>query len=50
MKSQGTLMLSRSEIAELLSLEECIAAVERVFQLYGEGKTQPGSDCRSFRV
>jgi len=41
MKSQGTLMLSRSEIAELLSLEECIAAVERVFQLYGEGKTQP---------
>jgi ornithine cyclodeaminase/alanine dehydrogenase len=34
-------MLSRSEIAELLSLEECIAAVERVFQLYGEGKTQP---------
>jgi len=41
MKSQGTLMLSRSEIAELLSLEECIAAVERVFQLYGEGETQP---------
>jgi alanine dehydrogenase len=41
MKLQGTLMLSRSEIAELLSLEECIAAVERVFQLYGEGKTQP---------
>jgi alanine dehydrogenase len=41
MKLQGTLMLSRSEIAELLSLEECIAAVERVFQLYGEGRTQP---------
>ena len=41
MKSQGTLMLSRSEIAELLSLEECIAAVEGVFQLYGEGETQP---------
>ena len=41
MKSQGTLLLSRSEVAELLSIEECIAAVERVFQLYGEGKTQP---------
>lgn len=41
MKSQGTLMLSRSEVAELLTLEGYIAAVERVFQLYGEGKTQP---------
>jgi alanine dehydrogenase len=41
MKSQGTLLLSRSEIAQLLSLEECIVAVERVFQVYGEGKTQP---------
>ena len=41
MKSQGTLLLSRSEVAGLLSIEECIAAVERVFQLYGEGKTQP---------
>ena len=41
MKSQGTLLLSRSDVAELLGIEECIAAVERVFQLYGEGKTQP---------
>jgi alanine dehydrogenase len=41
MKSHGTLLLSRSEIAELLSIEEYIAAVERVFQLYAEGKTQP---------
>jgi len=41
MKSQGTLLLSRSEVADLLSIEECIAAVERVFKLYGEGKTQP---------
>ena len=41
MKSQGTLLLSRSEVAGLLGIEECIAAVERVFQLYGEGKTQP---------
>ena len=41
MKSEGTLLLSRSEIAGLLSIEEYIAAVERVFQLHGEGKTQP---------
>jgi ornithine cyclodeaminase/alanine dehydrogenase len=41
MKSQGTLLLSRTEVADLLSIEEYIAAVERVFQLYGEGKTQP---------
>ena len=41
MKSQGTLLLSRAEVADLLSIEECIAAVERVFKLYGEGKTQP---------
>lgn len=41
MKSQGTLILSRSEVAELLGIEDYIAAVERVFQLYGEGKTQP---------
>jgi ornithine cyclodeaminase/alanine dehydrogenase len=34
-------LLSRSEVADLLSIEEYIAAVERVFQLYGEGKTQP---------
>ena len=41
MKSQGTLLLSRSEVADLLSIEEYIAAVEQVFTLYGEGKTQP---------
>jgi ornithine cyclodeaminase/alanine dehydrogenase len=34
-------LLSRSEVADLLSIEESIAAVERVFQLYGESKTQP---------
>lgn len=43
MKSEGTLLLSRSEVADLLSIEEYIAAVERVFHLYGEGRTQtPG--------
>ena len=41
MKSPGTLILSRGEVADLLSIEEYIAAVERVFKLYGEGKTQP---------
>jgi alanine dehydrogenase len=41
MKPEGTLLLSRTEVADLLSIEEYIAAVERVFQLYGEGKTQP---------
>ena len=41
MKPQGTLILSRKEVAGLQSIEEYIAAVERVFQLYGAGKTQP---------
>ena len=41
MKFEGTLLLSRSEVANLLSIEEYIAAVEQVFKLYGEGKTQP---------
>src|SRR6185436_9256925 len=41
MTNEGTLILSRSEIADLLSIDEYIAAVERVFKLYGEGKTQP---------
>ena len=41
MKPEGTLLLSRSEVADLLSIEEYIAAVEQVFRLHGEGKTQP---------
>lgn len=41
MKSQGTLILARSEVADLLRIEEYIVAVEQVFKLYGEGKTQP---------
>lgn len=39
MKPEGTLLLKRHEVAELLTLEECIAAVEQVFKLQGEGKT-----------
>ena len=43
MNARGTLLLTRSEIAGLLGIDEYIAAVERVFEMYGEGKTQtPG--------
>jgi alanine dehydrogenase len=39
----GTLILTRRDVAALLSIEECTEAVEHVFKLYGEGKTQaPG--------
>jgi len=41
MKPKGTLLLRRKEIAELLSLDECIAAVEQAFRLYAEGKSLP---------
>ncbi len=41
MRADGTLVLTRSEVARLLSLEECIAAVERAFRLHGEGKATP---------
>lgn len=35
----GTLVLTRRDVAGLLTMEECIVAVERAFRLYGEGKT-----------
>lgn len=39
----GTLILTRRDVAALLCVEECTEAVEHVFRLYGEGKTQaPG--------
>ena len=41
MKPEGTLLLSRSEVAGLLSIEKYIAAAEQVFKLYGESNTQP---------
>ena len=41
MKPEGTLLLSRKEIAELLSLDECIVAVERAFALHARGETLP---------
>lgn len=41
--NNGTLILTRRDVAGLLSIEECTEAVEHVFRLYGEGKTQtPG--------
>jgi ornithine cyclodeaminase/alanine dehydrogenase len=39
MKPEGTLLLTRSEVAALFTIEECIAAVEEVFRLQGEGQT-----------
>jgi alanine dehydrogenase len=43
MTTDGTLLLKREDVAELLTVDECIAAVERAFKLYGEGATpKPG--------
>ena len=43
MKPQATLLLTGHDVRRLLSLDECIAAVEAAFRLHGEGKTaQPG--------
>lgn len=41
MKPSGTMLLKRGDVARLLSLDECIAAVEAVFKLYAEGKMSP---------
>ena len=41
MKPDGTLLLTGRDVAALLTIEECIAAVERAFKLYGEGRTSP---------
>jgi alanine dehydrogenase len=43
MQPEGVLLLSQTDVDQLLSLEQCIAAVEKVFRLQGEGKvTVPG--------
>lgn len=39
MKPDGTLLLTGRDVAALLTIEECMAAVENAFKLYGEGKT-----------
>ncbi|HEV8124800.1 MAG TPA: ornithine cyclodeaminase family protein [Gemmatimonadales bacterium] len=41
MESPTTLLLTRSEVAGLLSMAECIAAVESVFKDYAEGLVPP---------
>ena len=43
MTTKGTLLLTRSEVAALFSIQDAVAVVETVFRLHGEGKTQtPG--------
>src|SRR5258708_645070 len=41
MKPRSTLLLKRQEIAALLTLDQCIAAVEEAFRRYGLGQVQP---------
>jgi len=41
MRPEGTLLLTGHDVAELLTIEDCMAAVEHAFKLYGEGRTQP---------
>jgi alanine dehydrogenase len=41
MKPDGTLLLTRREVATLLNIEECMDAVEAAFKLHAEGKTTP---------
>jgi alanine dehydrogenase len=40
-KDRETLLLTKSEVAQLLSIGECIDAVERAFRLYAQGKAEP---------
>src|SRR4030095_10555319 len=35
----GTLLLTKSDVQQLLSIEQCIVAVEDAFRMYAEGKT-----------
>ena len=41
MEPNGTLLLTREDVASILTIDDCIAAVERAFKLYGEGRTSP---------
>ena len=41
MSAPRVLILSRSDVAELLGISECIAAVEEAFRLQAEGRTLP---------
>ena len=40
-KPAGTLLLSRADVAELLTLDDCIGAVENAFRQHGEGNIAP---------
>src|SRR5215831_9739439 len=41
MNSETVLFLSSRDVRELLTIDECTAAVEQAFRLQGEGKTLP---------
>lgn len=41
MNSEPALLLSRSKVAQLLTMPECIDAIEKMFRLLGEGKLPP---------
>lgn len=41
MRPSGTVLLNRQNVAALLSLDECISAVEQAFELYATGNTMP---------
>ncbi|HKD83131.1 MAG TPA: ornithine cyclodeaminase family protein [Terriglobales bacterium] len=41
MSAEDVLLLTAEDVRKLLTMDECIAAVERAFRLYGEGKACP---------
>ena len=41
MNPTGTVLLTRSDVASLLTIENCTSAVEHAFRMHGEGKTAP---------
>ncbi len=41
MKLEGTVLLSRADVAALLGLDACIVAVEQAFALHAQGKALP---------
>jgi alanine dehydrogenase len=41
MEPSGTILLTRKQVADLLTLEECIKAVEEAFRLHGSGRAAP---------
>jgi alanine dehydrogenase len=41
MPPEETLVLTRDDVASVLTIEDCTRAVERAFRMYGEGRTSP---------